>query len=309
MNEMGHPRVFLTGATGTVGGGVLEALASAGCYDVTCLVRQPHDVAHIERSGARAAVGDMEDMAFFQRLRGTQAFEFIIHAAQAPHQRHPQEEIDRLERIAVRNLERLCSPATRVMIFTGGVWSYGTGANGGLINELTPFRPFKAAERRVELVRELTAQWEFPWVLLDPPSMVYGTVGPAMALARALQRGEEVEVLDDEGVLWSVIERVDLGRAYLAVLQHGRTGDCFVVAEDQPVSVPQFHETIAQVVPSGRVVRKPLSAFAGADPGDLERRCTSQPVDSSLLKTRTGWRARESFLTSVDKLLRIGLSA
>jgi nucleoside-diphosphate-sugar epimerase len=296
--------VFLTGATGTVGSGIFEALAADGRVEVTCLVRKATDASRFASRGAHVVIGDMADESFHRSLRAGAEFEFIIHAAQAPYTRHPQDKIDRLERIAARRLEQLASSATRLMLFTGGVWSYGNGARGQPIRETTPLMPFAAARARVELVRELLLQTRFPWVVVDPPSMVYGEVGPVAELVRALRNGMSIEVLDDDSVLWSVVERVDLGRACVALLEHAQAGESFLVAETDAVSVPQFYQTIADAVGCGRIVRKSISAFASADASERERRCTSQPVDSSRLRSRTGWRPRSFFAETIRNFAR-----
>lgn len=296
-------RVFLTGATGTVGRGVLAALIEDGNYDVMGLVRRPADGMALADLGVQGVVGDMTDRACFEQLRATHAFDFIVHAAQASYHNHSREEIDRWERMAVDNLERLACPATRLLIFTGGIWSYGTGADGGRINEQTPQRPFAAARERADLVREIRTRRSNPWLILDPPSLVYGRSGPLQTIAGALRTGAAIDVLDDSRVLWSVVEQNDLGRAYVAMLRHGRAGDSFVVAEDEPVVVRDLYETIARQVGAGRIVRCPPSAFAHADEDDQVRRQTSQPVDAALVRARTGWRPRERFVTSFPRFL------
>jgi nucleoside-diphosphate-sugar epimerase len=90
----------------------------------------------------------------------------------------------------------------------------------------------------------------------------------------------------------------------VALLHHGRAGDNFVVAEDTPVSVPAFYEAYACAIGRGRVLRRPWAEFsAGRDTDWLEVARTSQPVDAARFKARTGWRARETFATTVPRLL------
>ena len=296
-------RLFLTGATGTVGGGILEALAATQGYDVDCLVRRPEAAAVVARSGGRPVFGDMADGALFEQLARERSYDFIIHAAQASYRDRTRGEIDDLERRAVRNLEKLRRPATRLMVFTGGVWSYGNGAGGQPITEATPSQPFPAARQRVQLQLEL-ASGGYPWVQLCPPSIVYGTVGPLVEIAQTLRDGGTIEVLDAD-VRWSVIERLDLGRAYGALLQHGQVRDNFVIAEDDPVRIVDFYTTIAAQIGRGAVIRRSFAELAASrDTESLERASTSQPVDASLFKDRTGWRARESFVKSVGRFLQ-----
>lgn len=300
---MAKRTIFLTGATGTVGSGILEVLSKTGKFDVTCLLRDYRKAVQVQALGAQVVVGDMSDDLLFDRLRGRHSYEFMIHAAQADYGRHSTDEIDGLEVRAVRNLEKLGNDGTRLMVFTSGVWSCGTGSNGQAITETTPQHPFKESSARVKLWHELENQRNFPWAQLCLPSMVYGSVGPLVSIANAFKNGETIELLDEE-VKWSVIERTDLGRAYLALLHHGKARDRYLVAEDDPVSVRTFYETVREIVGRGAVVLKPLAEFSTSiASAALERERTSQPVDSSYFKRATGWRAKERFATSVKRLL------
>ncbi|HEY4245478.1 MAG TPA: NAD-dependent epimerase/dehydratase family protein [Lacunisphaera sp.] len=300
---MAKRTIFLTGATGTVGSGILEVLSKTGEFDVTCLLRDQRRGAQVEALGAHVVMGDMSDGSLFERLRGRDSYDFIIHAAQAHYDRHSANEIDELETRAVRNLESLGDGVTQLMIFTGGVWSWGTGSNGQPITETTLQRPFKVSKARVELWRELESRRAFPWAQLCLPSMVYGSVGPLISIANAFRSGATIDVLDED-VKWSVLERLDLGRAYLALLRHGKAGDRYLVAEDAPVSVVMFYEMVRAIVGCGAVALKPLAEFSSSmDADELERKRTSQPVDSSHFKSATGWRAEETFAISVKGFL------
>ena len=100
---MAKRRIFLTGATGTVGSGILEVLSKPGEFDITCLLlRDQRKGAHFEAQGVRVVIGDMSDRSLFDRLRERDSYDFIIHAAQAHYDRHSAGEIDKLEACAVR---------------------------------------------------------------------------------------------------------------------------------------------------------------------------------------------------------------
>ncbi len=59
-------RVFVTGATGFIGGHLVAALCRNG-HDVTCLVRPTSRVEYLERLGVRLAMGDVQDPASVER--------------------------------------------------------------------------------------------------------------------------------------------------------------------------------------------------------------------------------------------------
>ena len=73
-------KVFVTGATGLIGAGVVRAMVAAG-HEVTGLTRRAAGRAAIERAGARAVVGDMRDPEAY-RAAVSEA-EAVVHTAAA----------------------------------------------------------------------------------------------------------------------------------------------------------------------------------------------------------------------------------
>jgi nucleoside-diphosphate-sugar epimerase len=267
-------------------------------------VRQHRQGELIERLGGTPVAGDIADEAVFARLRMNAGYDYIIHAAQAHYLHTAREEINRIEKCAVRNLETLAGASTRLMIFTSGVWSYGTGAGGQPLHEGIVRKPFAAARGRTTLVRELLTNPDFPWVELCPPSLVYGSVGPLAGIIASLRNGGTFHAPADTSVKWSLVERIDLGRAYRALVENGRPRDSFVVAEDQALPILEFYETVRALVGRGFIVGKSRAELAASlDPESFERACTGQPVDSSYFKRRTGWHAHNSFKEALPRFL------
>ena len=71
-------RIFLTGATGYVGGGVLDALVRAG-HDVTALVRDNGKARLVARRGAHPVVGTLADPDSFRS--SAEAQDGYVHTA------------------------------------------------------------------------------------------------------------------------------------------------------------------------------------------------------------------------------------
>ncbi|PYQ82199.1 MAG: hypothetical protein DMG01_01610, partial [Acidobacteria bacterium] len=71
-------RIFLTGATGYIGGGVLDALVRAG-HDVTALVRTNEKAKGVAKRGARPAIGNLAEPDSF--ADAVEAQDGYIHAA------------------------------------------------------------------------------------------------------------------------------------------------------------------------------------------------------------------------------------
>jgi nucleoside-diphosphate-sugar epimerase len=295
--------VFLTGATGTIGSTILEVLASTEEFSVDCLIRRPESGVRVQAAGGNVVIGDMTDADCLDDISARKDYGYIVHAAQAHYVEHSAAEIRAKDLQAVTNLELLRSSETKLMVYTSGVWMFGHQNQGVRISETTPHRPFASAVDRSNLVRRMLGQTSSPWAHLCPPSLVYGTVGPLAAIARSMQ-ASPIEIIDDESVQWSVIERFDLARAYLALLKNAKPGEFYVVSEDEPIPVVAFYESIARCLAGGPTVRKPRSHFeATLGRERMETKFASQPVDPSLFKRRTGWQARETYSESVSLFL------
>jgi len=78
-----RPRVFLTGASGYVGGRLATRLLEAG-YSITCLVRQPRKVAtRVWAKDRRVSIveGDLTDVAATaEAMRGCTAAFYLVHS-------------------------------------------------------------------------------------------------------------------------------------------------------------------------------------------------------------------------------------
>src|SRR5207253_6514557 len=71
-------RIFLTGATGYVGGAVLDALMRAG-HDVTALVRDNEKAARVASRGGRPVIGNLGDPESYRAAADAQ--DGYVHTA------------------------------------------------------------------------------------------------------------------------------------------------------------------------------------------------------------------------------------
>ena len=72
-------RVFVTGATGYVGSGIVRELVDAG-HDVAGLTRLAENAPYLERLGAEAVIGDLRQPETYRSAAGSS--DALIHAAQ-----------------------------------------------------------------------------------------------------------------------------------------------------------------------------------------------------------------------------------
>src|SRR3954468_9165074 len=142
-------RIFLTGATGYIGGGVLDALVRGG-HDVTALVRNNEKARGVAKKGANPVIGSL---AYLDSFRSSaEAQDGYIHTAfDSSAAGGPAIELPVLEAlIAAAKRPRTAgssAPVQRFVIYTSGIWVLGRApepvAEDAPINPipLVAFRP------------------------------------------------------------------------------------------------------------------------------------------------------------------------
>ena len=75
-------RIFLTGATGYIGGAVLDALVKAG-HDVTALVRDKEKARRVARRGGHPVVGNLAELESFRSAADAMALDQVIRSPRA----------------------------------------------------------------------------------------------------------------------------------------------------------------------------------------------------------------------------------
>lgn len=290
-------KVLVTGATGTVGSAILECLAGDPTYEVHAVVRK--HLAPKPRVVWR--VLDLDDPLFPRQLADVE-YDSIIHAAQPRNWSNGLSESETFDIRVIRGLESLCTKRTRRLIYTGGVWVYGHQEEGATIDEMSSLRPVSYAVKRMKTLEYLRQRSQCAWIEVALPSFVYGSVGPLQDLCGGLRSGSSL-VLDDRSILWSLVERTDVGDAYRLLIECEYAERVFLVAEPQSLSVVDIHERVAAKLQVPFVPISMAAAAARVRAEDLEIMTISQPVNSTLFRARTGWRPKHSFATSFTQFI------
>jgi nucleoside-diphosphate-sugar epimerase len=208
-------RIFLTGATGYVGGAVLDALIRGG-HDVTALVRDNEKAARVSAKGARPVIGNLADPESYRASADAQ--DGYIHTAYDSRAAHGPA-IDRAAvevLIAAAKRPRTAgasAPTTRFIIYTSGTWVLGRTPDP--VGEEAPVNPALPVSWRVEhenLV--LDAATEHLRTIVVRPGTVYGggegTIGD---IFRSANNGL-VRVVGDGNNHWPLIYERDLADLY-----------------------------------------------------------------------------------------------
>jgi len=208
-------RIFLTGATGHVGGAVLDALVRGG-HDVTALVRNNEKAAAVSSRGGRPTIGDLSDPTSF--AAAAEAQDGYIHAAfEAVSGRWPDIERAALDVIlkAARRPRTVGStgPDARFVVYTSGLWVLGQVSEPAA--EDVPVNPVAlAAWRPVHEQFVLGAGGASLRTIVVRPGIVYGGGDGLVADVFKAATNGLVRVVGDGNNRWPLVYDRDLADLY-----------------------------------------------------------------------------------------------
>ncbi len=237
-------KVFLTGASGYIGGSVAAALRGAG-HHVIGLVRSAQKAEQVRSLGIEPVSGTLEDGALLARqARDADA---VIHTADADH------------RAAVESMLAALAGSGKAFVHTSGSSIVGDQAWGEpsdkIYGDETPFEPGPGRAARVAVNHVvLAAARNGVRAAVLSPSLIYGTgrgahrdsiqVPRLIALAR--KSGVARHVGRGEN-LWSNVHIDDLVDLYLRVLERAPAGASYY-AENGEASMRKVCETISRAL-------------------------------------------------------------
>src|SRR5258706_7556322 len=118
-------QIFLTGATGYIGGSVLETFLRAG-HEVTALVREPGKAEHLTRRGVHAVVGDLGKPSSY--APAAERSDVIIHTALDGSSRRADVDRQAVDTFLDAVTSRAASGRSAAFVYTSGVWVLGDTA-------------------------------------------------------------------------------------------------------------------------------------------------------------------------------------
>ncbi|GAA1289070.1 NAD-dependent epimerase/dehydratase family protein [Saccharothrix xinjiangensis] len=276
-------KVFITGASGYVGGVVAEHLLAAG-HHVAALARSERAAERVGALGAEVVRGGLADLDVLRdAAAGADA---VVHAA-----------VDYAEP-AMRAVEEPALDALlgaldggRGFVYAGTALVYPDAVAGppeedGALDEGSP-QVFKLlGERQVLAAGDVTAT-----VLRG--GLVHGRGGSALVLAMigvSKQLGAAPYVGLGEN-LWSPVHVDDLARLYVAALERP-VGGVFNAASRTLLRMRDLAEAVAELTGADRAPLDPEAAARAFGPlaGVLERNITLDPTRA---ERAFGWRTRE----------------
>ena len=266
-------RIFLTGATGYIGGEVATALRRNG-HDVVALARPDSDTGRLREIGAALVNGDLAALpSLREQLEECDAF---VHATAAA----PE-----ADRIAVETFASLDGH----FVYTSGVWVLGnteSAQEGSPVNPLALVAWRPAHEERVLGTGGAVVR----------PGCVYG--GKQSLLASwfaAAEKYEPLRIVGDGTNRWAMVDVRELADLYVRAVEQRAKGVLHAI-DDSHDSLTTMARAIA---PEGTIENVPLDVARTAMGPFADALAVDQVIDSTETRQKLSWSPRKTFLNSI----------
>jgi GDP-4-dehydro-6-deoxy-D-mannose reductase len=295
-------RTLVTGCTGFVGGHLIEALLAADGA-VVGLSRGgvwPPELAHLEGRAALHACDSTDAAALERLLRDVQPARIYHLAGYANVGRSFQEPRaawagNLTATLALYEAIVASGGRPRVLFVSSGQVYGNPMPDRPLVDEDAPLRPVSPYAVS-KAAADLASYQQFRGTGLEvirvrPFNHIGPRQAPDYAIAHfakqiaAIERGEQPPVLQ-VGNLESFRDLTDVRdmvRAYLLLMEHGRTGEAYNVGSGASVSMQTVLDLLLAQTTTRVEVRREARLMRGSEPGVLR-------PDTTKLRRDTGWR-------------------
>ena len=252
-------KALLTGASGFIGGHVLEALLEA-VAQVRCLVRESSPRRNLDGKPVEIAIGDLRDAESLQQA--TVGCDAVYHCA-ADYRFYaadPRELYD--SNVAgTRNVMRAAAAAgVGKVVYTSSVGALGLHADGTPANETTPVSledmvgHYKRSKYLAERVAEQWAAKGLPVVIVNPSAPVGdGDLKPTATGKMILDfLNGQVPAYVDTGL--NLVDVRDVALGHLLAAEKGRVGEKYILG-NRDMALKEIFETLAEItgLPAPRI--------------------------------------------------------
>ena len=237
-------KIFITGASGYIGGSVAAALMAAG-HHVSGLARSPESAVAIEKIGIEPVRGGLDDVETL--AQAARAADVTVNAASADH------------RAAVEAIVGALEGSGKTFLHTSGSSIVGTRAGGGLVepvfDEDTSFTPSPTRAARVALDNTIrAAAGRGVRSIVIAPSLIYGrghglnphSIQVPWLIAVAKKYGVAKHIGSGAN-RWSNVHIDDLVTLYLLAIEKAKAGG-FYFAENGENSMREVCEAIGRML-------------------------------------------------------------
>lgn len=283
-------RIFLTGATGYVGGAVLDALVRGG-HTVTALVRDGEKAKRVAAKGGRPVVGNLAEPESYRAAADAQ--DGYVHTAfDTSSGRGPA-----IERIALDTMIAAArrprtagatTPRSRFLIYTSGTWILGRSAEP--VAEDAPLNPLPiVAWRPAHEALVTEAGTDHLRTVIVRPGVVYGGAnGMVGDLFKSASNGL-VRVIGDGNNHWPLVYERDLADLYARLVANEAASGVYHANDEGDESVNDIVGAIKPHVPVRPDVRHVPLEEARAKMGAYADALSLDQIARSPRSRALGW--------------------
>lgn len=291
--------IFVTGASGHIGLAVAHELAWAG-HEVRGLVRTDVGAQRVATHEIEPVLGGLADLELLARAAGTH--EVTVHCAVDHGPDRWALETAALDAMIADARE---ARRPRLLIYTSGVWVYGTTGARAATEADTPPPPAMVARRLEVEAQVLAAAGGNLTTAVVRPGCVYGGGGSLTAAwFAAAAAGGPVPVVDGDN-RWAMVHRADVASLYRALIEQHRGGvwNCVDGSRDTTAAcAAAAHRALGG---AGDVLRLTLDEGAARHGALAACLAFDQHVSADKARRELGWRpAHAGFVAEARRLAR-----
>lgn len=279
-------RVFVLGATGSIGTGVTRELIANG-YQVTALSRSTISDEKLEVLGAEPLRGDLRNPEMWCRaVRGCEA---VIQVAATF-----TDDMGDVDTNVLSAIEGALSgvPRRPRMVYTGGCWLYGATGDE-IADEDRPFNPIPPFAWMVRNARKLLASSRFCTAVIHPAMVYYREGGVFKRYLEAAKAGKPIEIWGSSETRWPLIHRDDLASAYRLLVEMPEMEGHFNASAEAGVRVGEVASAISAHFGCERGFKiLPLDVVVAEHGNWAEGPTLDQQMSSDRLRAKLNWRPK-----------------
>jgi 2-alkyl-3-oxoalkanoate reductase len=296
-------RVFVAGASGTVGIPLVRALIGAG-HQVTALTRSPEKQDELRRLGATPALADALDAQALRTVVLAATPTHVIHQLTALPKEGPSSESDLVatNRLRIDGTRNLLDAAIRAGArrFIGGSFALLPGAETEIADA---FANEAAGATRSMESQILTANQskQIEGIVLRY-GLFYGPTNPGTIKMVEMIRKRRLPAIRGDRSLLPFIHIDDVVGATMAALDRGVPGSVYDIVDDQALSLSDAVRTMAECI--GAPTPRSIPAWLLRLISPYRARVLSTRLPLSNAKARADLMWRPSYPTMRDGFVR-----
>jgi nucleoside-diphosphate-sugar epimerase len=239
-------RALVTGATGFIGGHLVEELDRRG-WGVRCLVREASDTRRLATLGFELVRGDYEEAGSLERA--VEGVDYVFHLA-AVISALEWEEYRRANVVATDHLLAACAsrnPGLRRFVFVSSISAAGPSRPGRAKTEDDPCTPVSDYGRSKLLAEQAVLVYgeRFPVVIVRPPNVI-GPRQRELEEAIRLIRKRIMPAIGTGKPQTSLCYVADVVRALILCAEHpAAAGQVYFLADPRPYAWKEINQSIA----------------------------------------------------------------